>query len=53
MSPEDEQKSESRTVAPRTEGPRKPYGAPRLRSLGTVNAVTLVSNEMAKKKPQG
>jgi hypothetical protein len=40
------------------EGSRKPYGPPRLRSLGSVNAITLpTSNPQseagARKKPQG
>ena len=37
------------------EGSRKPYGPPRLRSLGQVNVITgaTPSTELSKRKPQG
>jgi hypothetical protein len=54
MSPEDNQKSETRSAEARTEGPRRPYSAPRLRWLGDVNAITRgTSAPDSRKKPQG
>ncbi len=56
MKPEDgktnpESPGASRPTA--SDGPRQPYGPPRLRSLGRVNAITLGPSGDARRKPQG
>jgi hypothetical protein len=59
MNPENGNKPESQAVPlpPAGTGSRKPYGSPRLRSLGKVNVITLTSTGgvegSARKKPQG
>jgi hypothetical protein len=53
MNPEDKQKPESQGASLRSEGSRKPYCPPRLRSLGKVALITGYAGDGARKKPNG